>query len=294
MRAQARGHTRSEEHDRLFIIFFYEIVDQTVIVQDLQGGIHHTVAGAGSDLQYLCISPNGQLLATVHGDRYSSRVIFSDIDKVYTIKFWDLVTGLPRGALKDELKIMGYPKIDFSPDGRLVALISNRRVKVCSQMESWELDRVGTKNPEQTRVYAQSPDGQISAHISTGGVELWDPQTGLPDDRFPRDARIYAFSPDGRFVALISTGRVRLWKESIAIANYEARISPDGQWLVDLPDLGGDGKHTIQVIQLWDTSTGELSSRLKLSTETRIESMVFSPDSIFLQQSARSRSFSGT
>ena len=56
MRAQARGHTRSEEHDRLFIIFFYEIVDQTahsqpkaqtnLIVQDLQGGT------------YVCIIPS--------------------------------------------------------------------------------------------------------------------------------------------------------------------------------------------------------------------------------------------
>jgi WD40 repeat protein len=90
----------------------------------------------------------------------------------------------------------------------------------------------------------RSPDNRFSASISTGRVELWDPQTGLRDDRFPHDARIYAFSPDGHFVALISTGRVRLWGTRRArmnsVVNYEARISPDGQWLVDLPDLGGE------------------------------------------------------
>ena len=239
-------------------IFFYEIVDQTVIVQDLQGGIYHTVAGAGSDLRALCISPNGQLLATVHhvrGDGYDSEsTIMSNTDNnVCTVKSWDLPTGLPRGALKGEL--IGYPNIDFSPDGRFVALISNRGgVKLCGRMESWGMD-LGRMDPGQA--YASSPNGEFSAEISTSRVELWDPQTGLRDDRFPPDAQTYAFSPDGRFVALISTGRAELWNKRAssvaryeAVVNYEAQIPSDGQWLVDLPDLGGDGKIALEVIQL--------------------------------------------
>jgi hypothetical protein len=31
---------------------------------------------------------------------------------VYTVRLWDLPTGLPRGALKGEF--IGYPEIDFS------------------------------------------------------------------------------------------------------------------------------------------------------------------------------------
>jgi hypothetical protein len=42
-----------------------------------------------------------------------------------------------RGALKGEL--IGYPAIDFSPDGRLVAFISGGGVKLQGQMESWEI-----------------------------------------------------------------------------------------------------------------------------------------------------------
>ena len=265
-------------------ILFYEIVDQTVIVQDLQGGIHHTVAGTGSDLQYLCISPNCQLLATVHGDQFE---FDPDIYNIYTVRFWDLATGLPRGTLKGEL--IGYPRIDFSQDGRLIALISKRGgVKLCGQMESWEIHKGDTiariySRTHETWAYASSPDRQFSVKICTSNVEFWDPQTGLRDDRFPHEARIYAFSPDGRFVALTSSSRVEVHcKQMESVDYYEAQISPDGQWLVDLPDFAGDGKNITQVIQLWDTATGELSDRLELSTETGIESMTFSPDSHLL------------
>ena len=43
---------------------------QTAIVRDLQREIEYTVVGAGSDLQYLCISPSRQLFGTLHGDEF--------------------------------------------------------------------------------------------------------------------------------------------------------------------------------------------------------------------------------
>jgi len=79
---------------------------------------------------------------------------------------------------------------------------------------------------------------------------------------------------------------------------YEARFSSDGQWLVDLPDLGG-GKKTIEVIQLWDTTTGELSGRLEFElspsnvrfpARTRSSLWSFPPIAISLPQSTTSRS----
>ena len=273
-------------------VFFYEIqVDQTVIVRDLQRGIHYTVVGAGSSLRCLCVSPNRQLLATVHGNRYKYKPDTID-NALYAIKFWDLSTGLPCGA-KSEL--IGYPRIDFSPDGRFVALISEWGVKLCGQMESWEIRPIihNRYNEDEAETCASSPNGRFSARIFTNRVELCDPQTGLHDDRFPHDARTYAFSPDGRFVALIST-RVKVQdQQTCLVDNYEARISPDdGQWLVDLPDLVGDSKNVIEVIQLWDTTTGDqLSDRLEIPTADRIESMVFSPDGHLLAAADSSQIF---
>ncbi|KAN0072350.1 hypothetical protein V8E54_009279 [Elaphomyces granulatus] len=103
-----------------------------------------------------------------------------------------------RGALKGEL--IGYPAIDFSPDGRLVAFISGGGVKLQGQ------DSDGIVG-DFRQTCAESPDKRFSTLIFTDRAGLWDSQTGLRDDRFPHEARTYAFSPDGHSVALLSTGR---------------------------------------------------------------------------------------
>ncbi|KAN0068006.1 Quinonprotein alcohol dehydrogenase-like superfamily [Elaphomyces granulatus] len=196
--------------------FFYEIVDQTMTIWDLQAEIYYTVAGASSDVLCLCVSPDRQLLVTAHGDGQS-----------YTVKCWDLPAGLLSRAL--DCMLIEDPTIDISPDGRFLAITSERGVEVWDPQTGLRHDHFTQNNaaenyanPFYFETYAFSSDGRLALSSSSFGstvhstVQLWNTATGVLSDFLELHTRIHfmVFSPDNHLLAIVAEEQVSLYNSS--------------------------------------------------------------------------------
>ena len=105
-----------------------------------------------------------------------------------------------------------------------------------------------------------SPDGSLLAVSSSIGIWFHDPQTGKELELLvcPKNVQPFAFAyaPDGKTIAVGSTNEM-----IVMIGRREAR----------LPSTAGN------TVQLWDITTGEKKTTLKLQTQ-RAASIVYSPD----------------
>ncbi len=166
-----------------------------------------------------------------------------------TIKVWDIDKGTVRhtfpwtGNLRDAIAL--------SPDGRLVAL------------GIWD----DTDN--------------------TPKVQLWDTQTGQNLRTFTQPGSngvtAVAFSPDNQTLAS-SAQEILLWDvrtEEVLhtlpgkrpYSSYSLAFSPDGNRLAS---------SSLEIIQLWNPSSGELMNEIELSGEHIINGLIFSSNSNLL------------
>jgi WD40 repeat protein len=127
---------------------------------------------------------------------------------------------LPKGALlrlgtdrfrqEDEVK-----QVQYSPDGRRLASISNYAVFVWDAQTGRQLKRLRPQgDPRQAPILSAlsfSPDGEEIAAADSARVYVWEVQTGLELISFPIDSRQVfgedvqiSYSPDGRWLAVAS------------------------------------------------------------------------------------------
>ncbi|MBN1953710.1 MAG: WD40 repeat domain-containing protein [Anaerolineae bacterium] len=203
--------------------------------------------GHESNVQAAAFHPDGRFLVTGSGDQTAL---------VWETESWQSVAVLSRG---------GWPgpvyDVDFSPDGRLVALahgLHNRD----SAVRLWELVAQPDGRLEATLAMTLtghtnmifgvdfSPNNDYLASASWDGtVAIWDLDSGERVSRLEHPGYVYdvAFSPDGRYLATgARDGGLRIWDVSAlprrsprlvtAISSHTDLIwsvaySPDGRYL---------------------------------------------------------------
>ena len=104
------------------------------------------------DIQY---SPNGRFLATLVNSYVNPYVEFLDSETFVPIKRLDATDG---------------KKIDFSPDGSLLAVFGNANIQI------WKVDfqQLLATIPVKTEIAEFSPNGKYLAYAEKDSVFLWD------------------------------------------------------------------------------------------------------------------------
>ncbi|MFV2066777.1 MAG: WD40 repeat domain-containing serine/threonine protein kinase [Pirellulales bacterium] len=238
-----------------------------VIVWDLRTRkILHKLKGHQYVVLGVAFSPDNRVLASSGMD-----------GRTY---LWNVDTGEQAGLL-----VGGDWGVDFSPDGKLLAVCEEERVTV------WDVSdpNRGVKQhvlttPAGISSVAFSPDGSILACACDDGlIRLWRVASGerLDPPLKGHSAHVHAvnFSPDGETLVSSSADRtVRLWDvarrteqkrfEGHAGAVVSAAFSPDGQTVVS-GSYDGTAK-------LWDVGSGRLLDTIR-GHELMVWSAVFGP-----------------
>jgi WD40 repeat protein len=195
------------------------------------------VDAAGSTIgQYVhfVLAPDGKTAVTTRGRGEGSGVFV-----------WDVAAGKERLKLADR----GVPAA-ISPDGRLVALVSDkdlRLLNVATGLELWRLDR----GARRRSCAAFSPDGKTLAVAGDdGAVDLWETFSGRRRERLAGHQgpiNFVAFAPDG--LRLASGGEdhtVLVWGLTGGAARARLRAGEaDALWAA----LGGEAAAAYRAIR---------------------------------------------
>jgi WD40 repeat protein len=289
--------------------------DGAVKVWDPSADQEVRILGTGADARELRFSPDGRRLGVVQAGRVylwdvrtgarlpplaaqdgsvlgmgftaaGLRVVRPSAGQTGTVQ--DVETGRPPRPLGGT--VYPFSPCSFSPDGRLLAQITQQEVRL------WDADtgqflRTIQGPSAGIRCVGFSPDSRFLAAgcILERTVHVWDVRTG--EERFVLtgpSGRVHgvAFHPDGnRLAAIADDGTIRTWdlrscqQVDVRTGDADELARGDG-WLCWSPDgqrLAGQwGRGTVQ---LWDVSTGEEVLRLPGDGAPRLFPRIcFSPD----------------
>ncbi|MFF9040136.1 helix-turn-helix domain-containing protein [Streptomyces sp. NPDC014892] len=222
--------------------------DGSVRIWDLPGGrVRRALfTGHNTSSEAAAFSPDGSNLAVAASGGTGA-----------VVGLWDPVTGrklrtltVPDGSVRG---------MDFSPDGRAVAVSSPAAVRVWDVATGRKRHSFTSRTDEE--VVAFGPDGRTVAAMSRNGVvRVWDMDTGRTRTVHDRQVeRGLGFSPDGRTYAVGRTdGSVQLREVATGIVRRTIR---DGAMKVDQVAFAPDGR-TLAIpgpadtVRLWDTASG--------------------------------------
>ena len=222
--------------------------DGTVRIWDLpEGRVRRALfTGHNTSSEAAAFSPDGRTLAVATSGGTGA-----------VVGLWDPVTGRKlRTLTAPDGSVRG---MDFSPDGRAVAVSSPAAVRV------WDVATGRKRHSYTSRIdpeaVAFGPDGRTVAAISRNGpVRVWDMATGRTRTvHGSQNERGLGFSPDGRTYAVgrtdgsvqlreVATGVVRRTIEDGPMKPSQVTFAPNGRTLA----IPGPG----DTVRLWDTASG--------------------------------------
>ncbi|AZQ35682.1 hypothetical protein EJ357_21080 [Streptomyces cyaneochromogenes] len=223
--------------------------DGTVRIWDLPGGrVRRALfTGHNTSSEAAAFSPDGRTLAVATSGGTGA-----------VVGLWDPVTGRKlRTLTAPDGSVRG---MDFSPDGRAVAVSSPAAVRVWD-VATGRKRHSFTSRTDDPEAVAFGPDGRAVAAISGNGVvRVWDMATGRTRTVHDRQIeRGLGFSPDGRTYAVghtdgsvqlreVATGLVRRTIRDGRMKANQVAFAPDGRTLA----IPGPG----DTVRLWDTASG--------------------------------------
>ncbi|GAB4285010.1 MAG: hypothetical protein Fur0025_16210 [Oscillatoriaceae cyanobacterium] len=278
--------------------------------------LHHTLSGHLQPVAALCISPDGQILASGSDDN--------------TIKLWEISTGeeIATLASSDVLSFQTITGIVFSPSGEMLVSSSDDGSIKLWNVATGTLTGTIASHPEPLHCLAISPDGQILAAGSDDStIQLYrlpdgekiatltghtEPVHGLgmsPDGQILASGsadntiklyrladrqeiatlwghyapvRTVAFSRDGQQLASGSAdSRIKIW--DIRSQREVNTLVGHSDWVLSLAYGGVSGEVVLasaswdNTIKLWNSRTGELVCTIE-GHSMRVSSVGFSPD----------------
>jgi len=277
-------------------------------------GAHLVVAGCGANgVNSTCIQARADVWALDPVESVAKLVLDEADDMFYSVAVsadgWavalgefsppDIYVWRPWEESLRPLPMVGHTNavndLAFSVDGRMLYSTGDDDL-----LGYWDLTLTGGIRSRLVREWQSitqvtySPNGDIVATGSMGGIQLWDAETGelvrLLETPGPMDVQWgVSFSPDGRLLATggITAGDIRLWDAETG--------EPVGEPVVPVPDtpawsvafspdgkiLAASGRHPL--ITLWDVDgliAGEPVSRTLLghAPDYGVAQVVFSPD----------------
>jgi WD40 repeat protein len=207
-------------------------------------------------------------------------------------KVWSVIKGTAVANMNQYLAEIA--DLQFSPDGKVLALTTWRRVVKLWDIASrqWVQTFKGNTYPSTGASCALTADGKKLASISNSGpLVLFDGTTGKELHRVeekttgnaPRRGDALLFSPDG--TKLGTTGPVELW--DVATGKLSSRLQTFGNCLTFTPD----GRFLLTdsdslEICYWDAATGKQTRRIASNHHDRLRALAISPDGKCLATSA--------
>ncbi|MEU2629246.1 WD40 repeat domain-containing protein [Kitasatospora sp. NPDC007106] len=224
------------------------------------------------DVNAVAFSPDGRILAA--GDNSAG------------ISLWDV-------ANRTRLDILGgghtsaVLDIAFSPDGRKLISSGND-----GRLIMWNIipqnPMIVTTVPGTGKDYsgspAFSPDGNILAFPTDGGVLLWDIPRQARLARLPGSGDHPAFSPDGRTLATIAGTDILLWdvarRSKTATLAGATPTDPASTGVVFSPDGSTLAAAANRAVVLWDVARRERVATLipQEGDDYQVHGLAFSPN----------------
>jgi WD40 repeat protein len=220
--------------------------DRTVRVwEPATGRSQHTLDGHSDTVTGVVFSPDGHLLATADDNR--------------AVRVWDPATGRCLHSLHGQssmhtllqLHFIMMSGMEFSPDGHLLATVSDDRTVRVSDLATGRCQRTLTGHAIMISGIAFNPDGKL---LATAGwdttARVWDPATGRCLQTLTgHTSRVIsvAFSPDGHLLATAGfDATARVWDPATGhclqtLTGHTSRVisvafSPDGKMLATASD----------------------------------------------------------
>jgi WD40 repeat protein/serine/threonine protein kinase len=257
--------------------------DQTLRLWDPATG--RELASFGAEVAQPNLDHNLQVTYSSDGSRIASSALPLWDQAAGASRLWDAGTGKEISVLAKWQE--DFRPVVFSPDGKRVAVGSEKLVYVCDAVTGRRLAVLGPHEMTVGRL-AYSSDGKRIASASGRGssaIYLWDGDSGkeVAVLRGHSSANtVLLFSPDGSRLASGSEypdNTARLWdaatgRSLLVLDGHKNQItaiafSPDGKRVVT---ASGD-----QTVRLWDVRTGELLGVLSGHTQW-VRHVLFTPN----------------
>ena len=261
----------------------------TVHLWDVRTGIPK--ATVSSDVESVVISPNGQTLVGVSGEKEIDSYGVSQ-KSVRRVGLWDVETGILKAMVSSDVG-----SVVISPNGQTLVGVSEEK-----EVDSY----------------------RVSRKTGTARVGLWDVETGIPktllSEEIVVNVRLIVFSPDSQTLAILSEDKSVGWDHSVNLRLWKVEtgkkptlclteevpdvtsivFSPDSQTLATVDkDISANSydysrQHRSVNVRLWDVGSGK-SKPLFIEDEANVSpvnvtSIIFSPDSRTLATVDKDRS----
>ena len=249
---------------------------QTVLSGGGEGDVFHTDIASGKRLntialpgkaaQNIRLSPSGNLVATLEGDRVlllnaqtfgEHSTISGNGEQLNDVQFapngkWLAIStagGKVRiidldGHGQQTYQLRQASKLEFSVDGRLLA-VTNGPELVCFDLEKQVEKYRCTGHTQRITAVSASPRGILATCSRDSFILLWDAATGERIYKLPTMGNYVmslAFSPDGKTLALGGVSRMKLWnmeamEETLLLSDRwgpinDIKFSQDGRKLL--------------------------------------------------------------
>ena len=251
--------------------------DGTLRLWDTTGRRESVPLSSSDSNIHSALSPDGQ-------------TVFTLIVTGKSIRFWDALTGQPRGEpIPIEQSASLNSSYDWTADGkRLLFCDAGKHIKICDAATG-KVVRAFPVDADGERILAVSPDGKWCAHAVSGGtIKVRDAETGAlvrTIKGLSDQVHYLVFSPDGsRLLGTDDSGALEIWDRETGLETaatrlsnifvWRIRFSPDGNRLavvgVRQPSLNGE-------VRILDASSGRELLALE-GHSLNVMDAAFSPD----------------